>query len=88
MLPTTTMSAVQCIFTTENVRLVDDPITFPPINPNRVILSHEDALVLMLGLDGFEVWRILVDLRSYVDLLQMSTYRQMRYSPYALENLS
>ena len=84
----TTMSAVQCIFTTENVRLVDDPITFPPINPNRVILSHEDALVLMLGLDGFDMWRILVDLRSSTDLLQMSTYRQMRYSPYALENLS
>ena len=26
---------------------VDDPISFPPVNPNKVIVPHYDALVLM-----------------------------------------
>ncbi|KAL6335446.1 hypothetical protein AAG906_029689 [Vitis piasezkii] len=29
------------------------------INPNRVIVSHEDELVLTLRVSGFSVWRIL-----------------------------
>lgn len=34
----------------ESARLVDDPFTFSPINPNWVIIPHEDALMLTLGL--------------------------------------
>ena len=48
---------------------------------------HEDALVLTLLVGGFDVRRVLVDLGSSVDLLQMSVYKQMGYSPFALENL-
>ncbi|RVX19641.1 hypothetical protein CK203_004953 [Vitis vinifera] len=61
-------------------------ITFHPIDVNRVLRLHEDALVLTLGVDGFDVRRILVDLGSLIDLLQMSTYKKMGYSPFALEN--
>ena len=32
------VSAVQCTFTVESARPVNDPITFPPIDINRVIL--------------------------------------------------
>ena len=28
------------------VQSIDDPISFPPINPSRVITPHHDALVL------------------------------------------
>ena len=47
---------------------------------------HEDALVLTLGVDGFNVRRILVDPGSSADLFQMSAFKQMGYSPSVLEN--
>ena len=66
---------------------VDNTITFPPINVNRVLQLHEDALILTLGVSGFDVLKIIVDSSSLDDLLQMSVYRQMGYSPSNLENL-
>lgn len=80
------MHTVQCMFTNENVRSIDGPIVFSFINSNRVILSHEDALVLTLGVDGFDIRRIMIDLGSFADLLEMSTYRQMGYFSFVLEN--
>ncbi|KAL6343231.1 hypothetical protein AAG906_021142 [Vitis piasezkii] len=61
----------------DNVQPIDEPIAFSPIDSNRVILPHEDVLVLTLGVGGFDVRIILIDLGSFVNLLQMSTYRQM-----------
>lgn len=63
------VNTIQCTFTVESARLINGPITFLPINPNRVILLHKDALVLTLGLNGFDVQRILVDLGCFADLL-------------------
>ena len=68
------------------MRSIDDTVTFHPIDVNRVLQLHEDALILTLGVDEFDVRRILVDLGSSIDLLQMSTYKKMGYSPFALEN--
>ena len=81
------MHAAQCTFIDDSVWPIDEPITFPPINSNWVILPHEDALVLTLGVNDFDVHRILVNPRSSANLLQMSAYRQMGYSWSALENL-
>ena len=78
---------IQCTFTNDSVQQIDEPITLPPIGSNRVILLHGDALVLTLGVNGFDVHKILIDLGSSTDLLQMSTYRQMGYFPSALENI-
>ena len=80
------VSTVQCTFTTDNAWLIDDSITFPSINVDWVIISHEDALMLTLGLDDFDVQRILMDLGSFTYLLQISTYRLMRCSLSTLEN--
>ncbi|KAL6319783.1 hypothetical protein AAG906_036842 [Vitis piasezkii] len=66
--------------TTPEDRGEDGPITFPPINSNWVILPHEDAPVLTLGVNDFDVHIILVNPRSSTNLLQMSAYRQMGYS--------
>ena len=62
---------------------VDGTVTFA----SRVLQPHKDALVLTLGISGFDVRRVLVDLGSSVDLLQMSAYKQMGRSPSILENL-
>ena len=48
---------------------------------------HEDALVLTLGVGGFDVRRVLVDPGSSTDLLKMPVFKQMGYSPSALKNL-
>ena len=69
-----------------NMRPVDDTIIFPPINANWVLRPHEDALILTLGMSGFDVKRVLIDLGSSTDLLQMSAYRQIGLSSSALEN--
>ena len=80
------LHTVQCTFTDESVQPIDEPITFPHINSNRVILPHEDALVLTLGVNGLDLGRILINLGSPADLLQMLAYRQIRYPPSTLEN--
>ena len=50
---------------------VDDPISFPPINPTRVIIPHYDVLVLTVCIDSFDVHRVLVDPGSLADLLHL-----------------
>ena len=61
-------------------------MTFPLVDPNWVLQHHEDALILTLGINDFDLRRILVDLGSLVDLLQMSAFKQMRFPPSTLEN--
>ena len=48
---------------------IDGPISFPSVNPNRVIVPHYDALVLTIYINGFDVHRVLVDSGSAADLL-------------------
>ena len=59
---------------------IDGLISFPPVNPNRVIMPHYDALVLTLCINGFDVHRVLVDPISAADLLQLPAFRQMELS--------
>ena len=63
------------------VEPIDGPISFHPINPNRVIVPHYDALVLILCINGFDVHRVLVDPDSATDLLQLPTFTHMKLSP-------
>ena len=72
---------VNTVSTQENitaVQPVDDPISFPPINPIRVITPHYDALILTVDINSFDVHRVLVDLGSVVDLLHLPAFKQMR----------
>ena len=57
---------------------VDDPISFPYINPTRVITPHYDALVLTMCINSFDVHRVLVDPGSAADLLHLLAFKQMR----------
>ena len=58
----------------------DDPISFLPINPNRVIVLHYDPLVLTLCINGFDVHMVLVDPGSATDLLQLLAFNKMKLS--------
>ena len=50
---------------------IDGTITFLPINANWVLQPHEDTLILTLGINGFDVRKVLIDSGILVDLLQM-----------------
>ena len=51
------------------MRPIDGVITFPPVDPNRVLQPHQDVIILTLGINYLDVRRILVDPGSSTDLL-------------------
>ena len=57
---------------------VDGPISFPPINPTRVITPHYDAFILTVCISSFDVHRVLVNPGSAADLLHLPAFKQMR----------
>ena len=59
---------------------IDGPISFPPVNPNKAIMPHYDALVLTICINGFDVHRVLVALGNATDLLQLPAFKQMKLS--------
>lgn len=48
---------------------IDGVIIFPLVDPNQVLQPHQDALILTLRIDDFDVRRIFVDPGSSIDLL-------------------
>ena len=62
------------------VEPIDGPISFPLVNPNKVIVPHYDALVLTLYINGFDLHRVLVDPGSTPNLLQLPAFIQMKLS--------
>ena len=51
-----------------------------------MLSPHQDALILTLGVGNFDVKRILIDLGSSADLLQVAIVKQMGFIPSSLEN--
>ena len=71
----------------EETKPIEDPISFPPVNTNRVIVPYYDALVLTLCINSFDVHRVLVDPGSAADLLQLPAFNQMNLSPQMLNSV-
>ena len=71
----------------EETKPIDGPISFSPVNPNRVIVPHYDALVLTLSINDFDVHKVLVDPGSTADLLQLPAFNQMKLSPQMLNSV-
>ncbi|XP_034680117.1 uncharacterized protein LOC117910172 [Vitis riparia] len=65
---------------------IDGTITFPPVDPMRILRPHRDALILSLGIDKFDVRRILIDPGSSADLVQASVISHMGHNLVGLEN--
>ena len=76
----TRVKAIHASDSWEENKPIDGPISFPLVNPSRVIMPHYDALVLTLCNNGFDVHRVLVDLGSAADLLQLPAFNQMKLS--------
>ena len=53
----------------EETKPLDGSISFSLVNPNRIIVSHYNALVLTLCISGFDVLRVLVYPGSATNLL-------------------
>ena len=64
----------------EETKPIDGPISFPPINPNRIIVPHYDALVLTLCINSFDVHMVLVDPGNADNLLQLLAFKHMKLS--------
>ena len=64
----------------EEIKPIDDPISFPLINPNRIIVPHHDALVLTLCINDFYVNRVPVDPCNAAYLLQLPAFNRMKLS--------
>ena len=76
----TRVNAVHTGGSREETKLIDGPISFSPLNPNRDIMPHYYALVLTLCISDFYVHRVLVDPDNATDLLQLPTFNQMKLS--------
>ena len=69
---------INAISTSESgaaIQSVDGPISFPPINPTRVITPHYNALVLTLCINNFDVHRVLIDPGNAADLLHLPAFQ-------------
>ena len=65
---------------------IDGVITFPSLDSNRILQPHRDALILKLGINDFDVRRILVEPGNSIDFLQVFVIKQMGFLPSTLEN--
>ena len=64
----------------EETKPIDDYISFPPVNLNKVIMPHYDSLVLIICISSFDAHRVLVDPGRAADLLQLPAFNQMKLS--------
>ena len=60
------------------LQLIDGLVSFPPIDPTRIITPHYDALVLTLCINNFDMHRVLVDPGSTIELLHLPALTQMK----------
>ena len=56
----------------------NDDITFSERDANGIKQPHDDLLVIMLEIEGFNTRRVLVDKGSLVDIMYMTAYQQLR----------
>ena len=72
------INTINTLESSTTLQPIDGLISFPPIDPTRIITPHYDALVLTLCINNFDVHRILVDPGSAAKLLHLSALTQMK----------
>ena len=82
MLPAASIRAkINTINTLESstvLQPIDGLVSFPLIDPTRIITPYYDALVLTLCINNFDVHRVLVDPGSAAELSQLPALTQMK----------
>ena len=56
-------------------------MSFNKANARGVKQPHNDSLVIMLNIEGFNAKRILVDNGSSVDIIYLSAFQQLKLDP-------
>ena len=74
------MNTIHVLDSNRAIQPIDGPISFPHVNPSKVITPHHDAFVLTLCINDFDVHKVLIDLGSAADLLQFPSFRRMNIS--------
>ena len=59
-------------------RSESDDITFSERDASGIKQPHDDPLVIVLEIEGFNTRRVLVDNRSSADIMYMTAYQQLR----------
>ena len=62
-------------------RSENDDITFPEWDASWIKQPHNDPLVIVLEIKGFNTRRVLVDNGSSADIMYMMGYQQLRLDP-------
>ena len=62
-------------------RTGNDKIIFFKQFLKGIIKPHDDPLVIMLTIEGFNTQRVLVDNGSLVDVMYMTAFQQMKLDP-------
>ena len=62
-------------------RSKNDHITFSERDANGIMQPHDDPLIIMLEIEGFNRRRVLVDNGSFADIMYMMAYQQLRLDP-------
>lgn len=66
---------------TKHCRFNDDNITFFECDSSGVKQPHDDPLVLVLAIEGFNIRTVLVNNGSSADIMYMTAYQQMKLDP-------
>ena len=61
--------------------MIDTDILFLKEDARGVKQPHDDPLVVMLMIEGFNTRRILVDNSSFMDIIYLSTFQQLKVDP-------
>ena len=62
-------------------RQTDQDMSFNETNSKGVKQPHNDPLVIMLNIEGFNTKRILVDNGSSVDIIYLPAFQQLKLDP-------
>jgi len=63
----------------------NDDIVFFEQDVKGIKQPHDDSLVIMLTIEGFNTWRMLVDNGSSEDVMYMMAFQQMKLDPKCLK---
>ena len=77
---------VGVIFVVGSLVPMDETILFSKADLLYVTQPHENAFILMLNIIEYDVCHIVIDQGSFVDLIHISTYKQINLSMHALES--